>query len=372
MKTIYLVLTIAIVLFALVAVARAAPYKGAKSDHFDGTRFFHDEKDYTFWEMVKWLGTMNPAKWPEWIDDPAYPPPPQSVGKGELRITHINHATLLIQLDGANILTDPIWSERSSMVSWAGPKRVRSPGMKISDLPHIDSILISHNHYDHLDIPTLKALTKHYSPTIIVGLGVGELLRSEGFKNVVEMDWWQEQKLFPGDLKVVFVPARHNSGRGLHDKNKSLWGGFVIESSGGHIYFAGDTAYGKFLDDIKNKFGEFRVALLPIGHYEPRWMMETSHMNPDDAVKLHQYLNVKQSIGMHFATFGGFGGHTGEAVDAHEKDLQAALKKYEVPDAEFLILGFGEGKEFPQSSLSNIPLTDLVPVRSSKEFQNEP
>lgn len=344
MKKIYEAGTIG--LLALTLMSCAAPYKGAQSDHFDGARFFHGEKDYTFLEMVQWMWTMHPAKWPEWIEDPTYPPPPQRVGKGELRITHINHATLLIQVDGVNILTDPIWSERSSAVSWAGPKRVRAPGLKMEALPPIDMILISHDHYDHLDIASLKQLTQKHDPKIVTGLGVGALLRAEGFKNVIEMDWWQEYASSPGAPKIVFVPARHNSGRGLFDKNKTLWGGFVIESAGGPIYFAGDTAYGTFVEALKNRFGAFRVALLPIGHYEPRWMMESHHMNPDDAVKLHRYLNVKQSIGMHFGTFGG---HNDEAVDAHEKALPAALKKYGVPDAEFVLLGFGEGREVAPS-----------------------
>lgn len=287
---------------------------------------------------------MNPAEWPEWIEDPVYPPPPKKVVKNKLRITHINQATILIQTDGINILTDPIWSERSSPVSWAGPKRVRAPGVKMKDLPFIDIILISHDHYDHLDIETLKIIVEKDDPKIIVGLGVGALLRSEGFKNVEELDWWGEHDVSPGNIKVTFVPARHNSARGLFDKNKTLWGGYVIESFAGRIYFAGDTGYGDFLSDIKNKFGDFKVALLPVGHYEPRWMMETHHMNPDDAVKSHKYLNVEQSIGMHF---GVFGGHNDEEVDAHEKDLKDALKKYTVSQSEFWLLGFGEGRDVP-------------------------
>ncbi len=342
MKISYWVLVMGLI--GLVAMGCTSKYKGTTSDHFDGTRFFHTEKDYTFKELLKWMWTMNPAKWPEWIEDPTYALPPESVGKGELRITHINQATTLIQVDGTNIITDPTWSERSSPVSWAGPKRVRAAGLKMKDLPHIDIILISHDHYDHLDIDSLKQLTKNNSPKIMVGLGVGKLLMSEGLGNVIEMDWWQEQESLTGDLKIVFVPARHNSGRGLFDKNKTLWGGFVIESSGGPIYFAGDTGYGKFLDSIEDKFGEFRLALLPIGHYEPRWMMQTHHMNPDDAVKLHKHLNVKQSVGIHFATFGG---HNDEEVDAHEKDLSVALKKYGVADSEFWVLGFGEGRDVP-------------------------
>jgi L-ascorbate metabolism protein UlaG (beta-lactamase superfamily) len=316
------------------------------SDHFDGARFFHGEKDYTFQDTLKWMWTMNPAKWPKWIEDPAYPPPPENVERGEIRITHINHATILIQVDGVNILTDPIWSERSSAITWAGPKRVRAPGVDMKDLPRIDIILISHDHYDHLDIASLRLLTANHGPKILAGLGVGKLLTSERFDNVVEMDWWEEHAPLPGDLKVVFVPARHNSGRGLFDKNRTLWGGFVITCSVGHIYFAGDTAYGKFLDDIKEKFGEFRLALLPIGHYEPRWMMQTHHMNPDDAVKAHKHMNVRQSVGIHFGTFGG---HNDEEVDAHEKDLEVALKRYGVSDDEFRVLGFGEGRDVPRN-----------------------
>lgn len=338
----YIFFSILLIIGTVSIMGCSSIYKGPKSDHFDGTRFYHNEKDYTFGELVKWMVTMNPAKWPKWIDDKQQPNPPVFVKNGALRVTHINHATMLIQVDGINILTDPIWSERTSMVSWAGPKRVRAPGFELSMLPRIDIILISHNHYDHLDLPTLKEITKNNNPKIFVGLGVGSLLAENKIKNVTEMDWWQEENLGEVGDKVVFVPARHNSGRGLLDKNKTLWGGFVIESSVGNIYFAGDTGYGDFLASIKSKYDSFVLAMLPIGHYEPRWMMESHHMNPDDAVKLHQYLNVKASVGMHFATFGG---HNDEEVDAHEKDLSIALAKYKVSNSDFVILGFGEGKD---------------------------
>lgn len=329
----------------MIFVSRTATYKGPASENFDGTRFFHPESDYTFAEMVKWMWTMDPAEWPEWIENPTRPAPPKQVGKGSIRITHINHATMLIQTDDVNILTDPIWSERSSPVSWTGPKRVRAPGVSLADLPPIDVILISHDHYDHLDLATLEQLTSSHEPIILAGLGVGKLLESEGIRNLTEMDWWQDYDRLPNNLRIVFVPARHNSGRGLLDKNKTLWGGFVIESSSGRIYFSGDGAYGNFLTDIKREFGQFRVALLAIGHYEPRWMMKTHHMNPDDAVKLHRLLNVEQSVGMHFGTFGG---HNDEAVDAHKKDLSAALQKYDVPKSQFWLLDFGEGRNVPK------------------------
>ena len=312
--------TTLILLFTTLSVMSCStPPKRDISDHFDGSRFFHREPDYSFLDMLKWMWTMNPAQWPEWITDEKYPLPPEQVGKGELRVTYINHATLLIQVDGINILTDPIWAERSSMVSWAGPKRVRAPGVKMADLPRIDIILISHNHYDHLDLGTLEQLVKNNSPEILVGLGVKELLVAKGFAKITEMDWWQKHEASPNNLKITFVPSRHSSGRGIFDKNKTLWGSFVIETTAGNIYFAGDTAYGNFLSDIKQRFGQFHLALLPIGAYEPRWFMKTQHMNPEDAVQAHKLLNIKQSIGMHFATFGG---HNDEGIDAHEKDLK--------------------------------------------------
>ena len=326
-------------------ISHAASY----SDHFDGTHFFNAEDVVggggdTPLEKPKWRWSIKSVEWPEWIEGEKWPPPLKDVALGELRVTHINHATMLIQVDGVNILTDPIWSERASIVSWAGPKRVRSPGIDIKNLPRIDVILISHNHYDHLDIATLKQLTQTNRPKIRVGLGVKALLLAEGIGQVEELDWWQRDEALPQGLKVVFVPARHGSGRGLFDKNKTLWGGFVIETSVGNIYFAGDTAYGSFLADIKKRYAEFRLALLPIGHYEPRWMMEAVHMSPDDAVRLHRYLNVQQSVGMHFGTFHGIGAHNNETINQHATDLLTALKKYTVPESEFWVLGFGEGR----------------------------
>lgn len=337
----YSLAAVAIVLITLVGCSSI--YKGPVSDNFDGTRFYHNERDYTFSEFLKWMWMMDPAEWPEWIEDPNYPIPPALVGRDEIRVTHVNQATILIQTNNFNILTDPIWSERSSPVSWTGPKRVRAPGVKFEDLPSIDLILLSHDHYDHLDLPTLKDIRDRDNPKIIVGLGVGSRLHDFDKNKIHELDWWQSYTESNSEIKVTFVPSRHNSGRGIFDKNKTLWGGFVIESPSGRIYFAGDTGYGEFLEKIRNKFKSFRIALLPVGHYEPRWMMETHHMNPDDAVKLHTYLNVDKSIGMHFGTFGG---HNDEEVDEHEKDLAEALQKYSVEKSEFILLGFGEGKSF--------------------------
>ena len=319
-------------------------YQGPPSDHFDGSRFFNKEPDNTFFDHIKWLWEMDTVEWPEWIDDPPQPPPIAHVKENELRITFINHATVLIQMDGVNILTDPIWSEHVGLLSWVGPKRVRVPGVRIEDLPNIDIILLSHDHYDHLDLPTLKELFENHQPVVLVGLGVKRRLESIKRNGIIELDWWQEYSYSTG-AKVTFVPSRHNSGRGLFDKNKTLWGGFVVKGSAGDVLFMGDTAYGSFLKEIKKKFSHFRLAILPIGSYEKRWFMKTQHMNPDDAVRVHKMLKIAKSVGIHFGTFEE---HPEQTIDAHEKDLKVALEKHNVPESEFWVLKFGEGREVPK------------------------
>ncbi|MCP4667455.1 MAG: hypothetical protein GY849_13920 [Deltaproteobacteria bacterium] len=319
-------------------------YQGPPSDHFDGSRFFNKEPDHTFFDHIKWVWEMKTVEWPEWIDDPPQPPPMAHVKNGALRITYINHATVLIQMDGVNILTDPIWSDRAGPLSWVGGKRVRAPGIKMEDLPDIDVILISHDHYDHLDIKSLRQLYENHQPHILVGLGVKSRLKSIRGMNIHELDWWQEYICSTG-TRITFVPSRHNSGRGIFDKNKTLWGGFVIEGLAGSVLFMGDTAFGEFLKEIKKEFNHFRLAILPIGSYKKRWFMKTQHMNPDDAVRAHKMLEVAQSVGIHFGTFKE---HPEQTIHAHENDLKAALAKYHIPESEFWILKFGEGRDVPE------------------------
>jgi len=319
-------------------------HQGPPSDHFDGSHFFNKEPDNTFFDHIKWLWEMETVEWPEWINDTLQPPPVANVKEGKLRVTYINHATVLIQMDGINILTDPIWSERAGPASWLGAKRVRSPGVKMEVLPKIDIIIISHDHYDHLDIYSLRQLVERHHPIILTGLGVKRRLDFTEEGKIVELDWWREY-FYSNDMRITFVPSRHNSGRGLFDKNKTLWGGFIIEGKAGKVLFLGDTAFGGFLNDIKRKFDSFRLAILPIGSYEKRWFMKNQHINPDDAVRIHRMLGISQSMGIHFGTFAE---HPEQSIDAHEKDLSVALEKYNVPESEFWILKFGEGKEVPK------------------------
>ncbi len=345
-KVLLIAVLIVLVSLAAIFIYNYGPlYKGPVSDHFDGRRFFDKEPHHSFFDMVKWMWEMETVKWPEWINDPPQPDPVKRVKKGELKVTYINHATLLIQMSGVNILTDPVWSKRPGPFSWLGAERVRAPGIKMNNLPEIDIILISHDHYDHLDLATLRQLAERDQPVILVGLGVKSILGSMSFSTIREMDWWQEYMIKSAGLKFTFVPAYHDSGRGLFASNRTLWGGFVIEGEGGRVYFAGDTAYGTFLDLIKKRFADFRLTIFPIGNYEKRWFMKSQHMNPDDAVKAHRLLNSKQSVGMHYSTFLE---HPEQAIDAHEKDLVVALKNYGEKESAFWVLKFGEGREVPQ------------------------
>jgi len=285
---------------------------------------------------------METVEWPEWIEDPPQLPPVSAVKKGDLRTTFVNQSCVLIQLDGINVLTDPFWSERAGPNSWLGAKRIRVPGVRLQDLPHIDLILISHDHYDHLDLPTLKKLVAKHNPTILVGLGVKARLDALKPARIIELDWWDKYS-YSDDLRITFVPARHSSGRGFFDSDKTLWGGYVIEGSHGRILFLGDSAFGGFLEDIRNKFEDFCLAILPIGSYEPYWFMGIEHMNPEASVLVHKLLNVQTSLGIHFGTVAE---HPQQTVDAHEKDLAIALQKYNLPASQFLLQGFGEGRNF--------------------------
>lgn len=306
------------------------------TDHYDGKIFFNPDEDSapkSFFSLLKWKFTSKAEKWPKEIDPPYAQAIPMASSE-KLIITFVNHASFLIQVDGINILTDPIWSKRTSPFSFAGPSRVHPPGIEFENLPKIDLVLISHNHYDHMDSETIKKLEDKFSPKFIVPLANIEKMKSFGAKNIIELDWW-DAFTQNSELKIILAPAKHWSSRTLNDKREALWGSFMIESKKEKIYFAGDTGYGPHFLEIHKRLGTPTLSLLPIGAYEPRWFMKGMHMNPEEAVLAHIDLESKMSLGMHFGTFQ----LTDEAIDAPEKDLLMALTKLKVSNFKTIVPG---------------------------------
>jgi L-ascorbate metabolism protein UlaG (beta-lactamase superfamily) len=309
------------------------------SDHYDGSRFFNpDSREHkNGWDLLKWQLTANRQPWPKKIEIPKAAPLQTIIDENQITVTYINHATVLIQTKDFNILTDPIWSQRTSPFQWAGPKRIYQPPFSMDELPRIDFVLVSHNHYDHLDSTTVKLLHKMFYCRFIVALGDKKRMNSMGLSLVEELDWGQEV-IFSNDLKVIFTPSQHWSARGLWDKNKSLWGSFLILYKGKKIYFAGDTGYSMHFKELHKKYGSIDLALLPIGAYEPRWFMKAHHMNPAEAVQAHLDLKAVKSMGIHFGTFR----LTDEGPHQPVLDLQQALLEKKIPREEFLALSPGK------------------------------
>jgi L-ascorbate metabolism protein UlaG (beta-lactamase superfamily) len=318
-------------------------YKGDKSDHFNGRKFINpgNIKPKGLMAVFKWMFTSKRRPWKE-IDEPGYGAKPEAKIQSAIRVTFVNHTTFLIQLDGLNILTDPIWSERASPFAWAGPKRMRSPGIKFEDLPQIDIVLLSHNHYDHLDVPTLKKIYLKFHPRFITGLGIGGFLENIGIPTYLELDWWLET-IVNKQVQILAVPAQHFSGRGMFDRDATLWMGFVIKTSRGNIYFAADTGYNETsFKEIGQHCSPVLLSIIPIGAYQPRWFMGPIHCSPDEAVRIHLDVKSKQSIGSHFGTFPLADEGREEPVD----DLKLALKELNIPQDEFIVLKEGTWKEF--------------------------
>jgi L-ascorbate metabolism protein UlaG (beta-lactamase superfamily) len=296
----------------------APKYRGPKSDHFDGRRFLNLEptEHAGLGSMLKWMATRDEGPWEEWREVTPSKPPARVDGAA-LRVTWVNHATMLVQTAGLNILTDPIWSERCSPVSFAGPKRHHAPGVRFEDLPPIDVVLLSHNHYDHMDVPTLERLKREHRPRIFAGLGNGAFV-----EGATDLDWWQRAKLGEG-VTLHAVPAQHFSSRGLADRDANLWTGYVIDAPGGPVFFAGDTGWGSHFRTIRERFGPMRVAMLPIGAFRPVWFMRAVHISPQEAVRAARDLAAQVSIPMHYGTF-----HLGddgqdEPVEVLQRELSA-------------------------------------------------
>jgi L-ascorbate metabolism protein UlaG (beta-lactamase superfamily) len=269
--------------------------------------------------ILKWRWTSRRALWPEFVDDNFTPDFETPLTYGQAALTYINHACDVIQFSDLSLITDPVFSQRTSPVKFAGPKRHRAPGATISQLPKLDVVLVSHNHYDHLDRESLLALEAQRHPLFIAPLGNRAYLTRLGLKNVVELDWWQTIEY--GKAKVTLVPTQHWSARGISDRYETLWGGFVIEHSGLKIFFAGDSGYCEHFKEIHAKFGPMDLSILPIGAYEPRWFMKWHHMNPADAVQAHRDLQSQFSVATHFGTFQ----LTDEGIDEPVLELKRAL-----------------------------------------------
>lgn len=315
------------------------------SDHFDGRRFFNPgvERQAGFSEFLRWRLSRNAGQWVEWTDGPYGERPVRRVPEGTLRVTLVNHSTVLVQMDGANLLTDPIWSRRASPFRWIGPKRVRPPGLRFEDLPPIDAVLLSHDHYDHLDIPTLKRLAAEHRPRFVAGCGVEALLAGEGIPGAEPLDWWESTAGPVGAVTITAVPAQHFSGRGLADRNGTLWVGFVLRGPSGLVYFAGDTGFGPHFEQIRNRLGPPRLAMLPIGAYQPRWFMGQVHLSPDDAVRAFRVLGAAYGLGIHFGTFA----LADDGQQEPAEELQRALEQRCVEPARFIAPSFGEAWEVP-------------------------
>jgi L-ascorbate metabolism protein UlaG (beta-lactamase superfamily) len=306
-----------------------------KSDHFDGTRFVNPGgfAGQPFSKVPRML--REPRKpWPARLEVTPQRPPP--LNGATAIVTFVGHSTFLIQTPAGNILTDPMYSERAGPLNRVGPRRVRQPAVRFDDLPAISTVLLSHNHYDHCDLRTLRRLAVRFDPLVITPLGNGRIVRSAGIRRVEELDWWQpaERAVLP----ITATPAQHFSARTPFDRNRALWSGFMIAAPNARIFFAGDTAYAPFFPEIPRRLGAIDLALLPIGAYEPRWFMQAVHMNPAEAVRAHLDLQASQSIGMHFGTFQ----LTSEGIDDPLRDLEAACRDRNLPPSAFRTLRFGE------------------------------
>jgi len=276
-------------------------------------------------ERTPWPAAVAPA--------PPSPPPPSRVDPGRVAITFIGHSTFLIRSASTTMIADPVFTTHAGPFGRLGPARVRPPAMALRDLPRIDLVLLSHNHYDHLQPSSLRAV----DAPIVTALGVGRYLpRTAGSHSVTELDWWQDARI--GDAAVTAVAAQHFSARTPWDKNATLWCGFVVETGGVTLYFAGDTGYGPHFAEIADRFPSIDVALLPIGAYEPRWFMQPMHMNPDEAVRAHLDTGARMSVGMHFGTFQ----LTDEGIDEPLRALERARVAHDVAPEAFRTLEFGE------------------------------
>jgi L-ascorbate metabolism protein UlaG (beta-lactamase superfamily) len=323
---------------------RSKSYSGPLSDHFDGTHFFDPDgvPPKSIRQVLRWQfgpGRQR-AAWPDWEPSPYADTPPARVIGDKVRLSFVGHASWLIQTSGLNILIDPMWSMRASPFAFAGPKRHNDPGIAFDTLPAIDIALVSHGHYDHLDLATLSDLSAKFSPRVITPLGNDLTMRSADDAIRAEAFDWHQRVELGGGVAVTLVPTRHWSARGLFDRNRALWASFVLETPAGKIYIVCDSGYGdgKHFRSVSQAHGPLRLAVLPIGAYEPRWFMRDQHMNPADAVRALADCGAEQALAHHHGTFQ----LTDEAIDAPLAALNAALDEARIPRERFVALKPGQ------------------------------
>jgi L-ascorbate metabolism protein UlaG (beta-lactamase superfamily) len=324
---------------------RASPMsKFPLSDHFDGTKFFNPgaAKPTGLREVFRWMRERKPTKWPQQIDNPKFPPPPTD--GHPLGVTFIGHSTVLIHIGGKRIITDPVFSKAAGIFGRIGISRSAAPGIALTDLGHIDLILLSHNHYDHCDLSALREIQRRNHCPVVTGLGNQNFLQYEGLRDIFELDWWQAAPLPTkwNGIKVTFTPAQHFSGRGLLDRDRSLWGGFVVEAERQAIYFMGDSGFCSHFQTIADRWPNLDIALIAIGAYLPRWFMSPVHIDPAEAVQVHKILRPKRSVAIHHGTFA----LADEGPEDAARDLSSELKRASLADNSFLVLGNGETKIF--------------------------
>lgn len=315
------------------------------SDHCDGVRFFTPggmplPGPRDIW---RWWRERKKPRWETHVITPRAAPPARAEDDPHVAATWINHSTFLLQFGGVNVITDPVFCERVGPFGFLGPRRFHAPGLIFETLPCIDAVLLSHDHYDHCDLATLRKLARRDQPRVFAPLGHRDLLKRAGFTDIVEMDWWETQSLAPraADLAITLTPAQHWTNRLSSARCSRLWGGFFLQTPTRRVYFAGDSGYhAQFFKDIATRCGAPDLALIPIGAYEPRWFMRGQHINPAEAVHIHGEIGARLSIAMHWGAFP----LTDEAREAPLEDLRKALAEAGISTDSFIAMEPGESR----------------------------